>query len=408
MGNQVMRRIYRCRWQSLAVLASAALLAMASADARAPNDAPARAAAGAAGGTSTVYFPAPGRAWQRRSPESQGIDPQRLAGALAQARAIQSNIGHDLLQVMSEKNMKREGTPGIVGEMRPRGDFNGLLLRHGYIVAEFGDTERVDMTFSASKTFLSLVAGLTVDRGLIEDLRDPVGQYVKGELFASAQNSKVTWQQLLQMTSEWQGTIWGKPDTIEQPKGHVRQAPGTVWIHNDPRINVLALSLLEVWRKPLPDVLRQGLMDPIGASNTWEWHGYRNSDVQIDGRTINSVSGGGHWGGGMFISSRDLARVGYLLLRQGAWGNRQVLSQSYVREMLTPCAVEPTFGYLIWVNPDGKLWPSAPHSSFALRGFGNNIVWVDPDHDLVLVLRWVDWEKLDQALGAVVAAVKTP
>ena len=95
--------------------------------------------------------------------------------------------------------------------------------------------------------------------------------------------------------------------------------PGTFYEYNDVRVNLLALAALHVWRRPLPQVLRELVMDPIGASNTWRWNGYENSWVTIDGLRMQSVSGGGHWGGGMFISSRDHARFGLLFLRGGTW-----------------------------------------------------------------------------------------
>jgi CubicO group peptidase (beta-lactamase class C family) len=82
-------------------------------------------------------------------------------------------------------------------------------------------------------------------------------------------------------------------------------------------VNLLAYSLLEVIRKPLPVVLRERIMDPIGASTTWRWYGYDNSFVNIDGQMIESVSGGGHFGGGIFINTLDQARFGLLFLRKG-------------------------------------------------------------------------------------------
>ena len=85
------------------------------------------------------------------------------------------------------------------------------------------------------------------------------------------------------------------------------------------RVNRLALSLLRVWNNPLPVVLKEEIMDPIGASDTWVWHGYRNSYVQLNGRAVQSVSGGSHWGGGLWASTRDHARFGYLFLRNGNW-----------------------------------------------------------------------------------------
>ena len=98
-----------------------------------------------------------------------------------------------------------------------------------------------------------------------------------------------------------------------------RNEPGSVYKYNDVRVNLLALAALHVWRRPLPQVLRELVMDPIGASNTWRWHGYENSWVNVDGVMVQSVSGGGHWGGGMFISARDQARFGLLTLRRGKW-----------------------------------------------------------------------------------------
>ena len=127
--------------------------------------------------------------------------------------------------------------------------------------------------------------------------------------FDSEHNQKITWDHLLRQTSDWQGTLWGKPDWADRPEGEAstwmtrtRNEPGSVYKYNDVRVNLLAFAALQVWRRPLPQVLRELVMDPIGASNTWRWHGYENSWVNVDGVMVQSVSGGGHWGGGMFIA----------------------------------------------------------------------------------------------------------
>ncbi|MGL1558175.1 hypothetical protein ACSTIJ_23455, partial [Vibrio parahaemolyticus] len=78
-------------------------------------------------------------------------------------------------------------------------------------------------------------------------------------------------------------------------------------------VNRLSLSLLELFKEPLPAVLKRRIMDPIGASTGWKWDGYRNSTVKIDGKDMVSVPGGGHWGGGIVISARDLALMGLLV-----------------------------------------------------------------------------------------------
>ena len=81
-------------------------------------------------------------------------------------------------------------------------------------------------------------------------------------------------------------------------------------------------------------------MDPIGASTTWRWYGYENSWVNIDGQMMQSVSGGGHWGGGMWISARDLARFGLLTLRRGRWKDKQIISEEWMKLALTLTPVQ--------------------------------------------------------------------
>jgi CubicO group peptidase (beta-lactamase class C family) len=147
-------------------------------------------------------------------------------------------------------------------------------------------------------------------------------------------------------------------------------------------------------------------MDPIGASDTWQYHGYNNSDVVIDGRMMKSVSGGTRWGGGLWISTRDEARFGYLFLRKGRWGDKQILSEKWVKAATTPSDVGPDYGFLWWLNTKQKQWPSAPTSSFAAVGAGSNTIWVDPEHDLVVVWRWHQGNG-DELFKRVIAAIKT-
>ena len=129
--------------------------------------------------------------------------------------------------------------------------------------------------------------------------------------------------------------------------------PGKNWKYNDVRVNLLAFSGLQVWRKPLPQVLKENIMDPIGASNTWRWHGYENSWVLLDGQMMQSVSGGGHWGGGVWINALDHARFGYLFLRDGKWKNKQIISEEWIEMASTPTDIHQGYGYMNWfLNSD--------------------------------------------------------
>jgi len=273
----------------------------------------------------------------------------------------------------------------------------------------------VDMTFSVTKSFLSTTVGLAYDRKLIRDLNDRVQPYVPGEHFESEHNAKITWDHLLRQTSDWQGAIWGKPDWADRPPSSValrdwmtrkRAEPGTTYKYNDARVNLLAWAALNVWRRPLPQVLKEYVMDPIGASNTWRWHGYTNSWVDLDGLKVQSVSGGGHFGGGMFISARDQARFGYFTLRRGKWNDKQLLSDRWFTMATTPTKVEPGYGFMnYFLNTGKKALPSAPESSYVHRGAGPNVVYVDKENDLVVVIRWISDDKTDAFIGRVLAAI---
>ena len=359
--------------------------------------------------TQDVYYPERGEDWERRKPADVGIDPDSLNEAIHYAQTIETTWSRKMRLHYTE-NERGESHNEVIGPIKDRAATNGLILRHGYIVAEWGETQRVDMTFSVSKSYLSTIAGLALDRGLIRDVHQLVRDDVNDGGFDSPHNAQITWHHLLQQTSEWEGTLWDKPHYAdnqgEQGPDTPLQAPGSVFAYNDVRVNRLALSLLRIWREPLPQVLKNNVMDSIGASNTWRWHGYRNSWLTIDGLKMQSVSGGGHWGGGVWISTRDHARFGYLLLRRGRWGERQVLSERWINLATTPCPVKPEYGYMWWLNTDRQLFPSAPESSFYALGAGRNMIWIEPENDLVVVVRWIDADYADELMKRVLAAVR--
>ena len=98
-----------------------------------------------------------------------------------------------------------------LGPVRSRGGPNGLLLRGGQVAAEWGDTTRADMTFSVAKSYLAILAGLAWDRGLIKDPHGKVSRTIDDGGFDPPHNDRITWHDLLQQTSEWEGELWGKP-----------------------------------------------------------------------------------------------------------------------------------------------------------------------------------------------------
>jgi CubicO group peptidase (beta-lactamase class C family) len=335
------------------------------------------------------YFPPAGE-WARKAPAELGMDAAVLAAAVQYAQGHETGRAVDF----SDQEATFGSRLGSMPTRRAR--TNGVVIYKGYVVAEFGDTSYVDPTYSVAKSMLSTLAGVARRDGRIGKLDEPVAQRVNDGGYASAHNALITWKQHLQQESEWQGSLWGKnADFIGKEqfgagerKPRTLAAPGSYYEYNDVRINRFALSLLRVFDKPLPEVFQEQVMDVIGASSTWKWVPYTNSYVELNGKQVASVSGGTRWGGGMWINSWDMARFGYLWLRDGNWNGRQVVPANYVKEALTASAHGPDYGYLWWLNTKGKTLPGMPANAFAALGAGSNTILVSPDHELVIVWRW--------------------
>ena len=336
------------------------------------------------------YFP-PRDIWERRKPADVGMDAAKLHAA------VEFMKSHETAAPARDFSDQEIIFGKLLGSIpAERGATNGLIIRQGYIVAEFGDTERPDPTYSVAKSMLSTVAGIALDRGLIPNLDDPIANVVEDGGYDSPHNRLVTWRHHLQQESEWEGEMWGKNANFlgkeafggAEMKPRPIQAPGSFYEYNDVRINRFALSLLRVFKKPIPDVFRDQVMNPIGASTTWKWVPYTNAYVNIGGKRMASVSGGTRWGGGVWINSVDMARFGLLWLRDGKWGDRQIVSPSYVKMATTASAHGPDYGFLWWLNTTQGMWTDSPRNAFSARGSGGNIVFIDPSHDLVVVWRW--------------------
>ncbi len=383
-----------------------------------------------------TYFPEK-NVWESKSPESLGLDEAKIKDAIDFAIAHESQEDPNLKIAHYEGGFGREPFGYPVGPMKTRGPATGLIIYKGYIVGQWGDPARVDLTFSVAKSFLSTTAGLAVEAGLINDEQDLVYPYMGPiypydpsklsinkadhfeqddtfELFDTPHNRTITWDHLLRQTSDWEGSLWGKPDWADRPREGAKEkrarpqnAPGSVYEYNDTRVNVLALALMNIWRKPLPIILKEKIMEPIGASDTWRWTGYENSFVIIDGQIMQSVSGGSHWGGGMMISAYDQARFGYLTMNNGQWNGKQLIPASWIEKSKTPTPANSGYGFMnYFLNYDQKDIPVAPKTAFSHIGAGTNMIYVDEENDLVIVARWIPGGDKNELVRLVLESLK--
>jgi CubicO group peptidase (beta-lactamase class C family) len=362
-----------------------------------------------------TYFPDANTQWKSLSEKQVNLNEGLLKKAVSFAIENEYSGERDL-RIAILKGFSHEPYHQILGPTKKRAGPAGMIIKNGYIVAQWGDTKRVDMTFSVTKSYLSTVAGLAVDRGFFR-ASDKVAPNVWDNTFDGDHNQQIQWDHLLNQSSDWSGNLWGGYDWADRPpkeggiddwKYRKLYAPGTHFKYNDVRVNVLAYSLLNVWRKPLPQVLKEYIMDPIGASNTWRWYGYNNSWVNIDVSKMQSVSGGGHSGGGLFISTEDHARFGLLFLNKGKWKTHQLISPEWIKKATTPSVANPSYGYLWWLNhkESSRYVAAAGEDMYYAAGFGGNFIIIIPKKNMVVVTRWLEPKAMPSFLEKVMDATK--
>lgn len=309
----------------------------------------------------------------------------------------------------------------LLGPVHDRGPVSGVITLDGERIAEWGEPDRADLTFSIAKTYLALLAGIAYDAGLLPDVDEPVVERVQGIGFDDEHNAQVTWAHLLQATSEWQGECFGFSDQADHyravnfatppngKKGERRalQTPGTYWEYNDVRINQFSLALMHLFGRPLPEVFRDAVTRPVGASENWQWVGYDNSWIELGGRRVQSVPGGTHWGGGLSISANDQIKIARVFLEDGFVDGRRIVSSEWLQRMRTPCALAPYYGYLLWLNHERRVFPSVPASSYFGIGAGSSFMWIEPERRLTAVVRWLNPEHADGFFGKVLEAFES-
>ena len=191
----------------------------------------------------------PDAEWQVKKPEELKMSNKWIDSAISFAMHNENKVDRDL-RIADLKAYTNEPFYKIVGPVKQRGGPAGMIIKNGYIVGQWGDVKRVDMDFSATKSYLSTVAGLAVDAKLIKSVNDKMNEYVE-ETFDGEHNSKITWDHLLTQSSDWYGNLFGIYDWADRPDKNGKLddwrnrklfEPGEHFKYNDVRVNLLAYS----------------------------------------------------------------------------------------------------------------------------------------------------------------------
>lgn len=278
-----------------------------------------------------------------------------------------------------------------------------LVIRHGWVAAEWRTYEGARGIASCTKSLTSLAmaklfdlsdAGRTKKRIRLDD---EAWRFLPAEWArADPRRKKIRLRHLLTMTSGLEPYDGPYKDlgayakvVLTQP---VEAPPGKVWAYASAPVDMMSHIIENVTGRTQRDFFNQEIHAPIGVAPI-EWPAFQGH-----------TGGSGGPGGGARYIARELARVGYLLLHGGRWGEHDVVSRKRV-EMATRWApwleaakfrkanfarYEPEaqnfYGYLFWTNRTGRaLGEAVPRDVFYMSGFGRQACWIFPSLDMVVL-----------------------
>jgi CubicO group peptidase (beta-lactamase class C family) len=316
--------------------------------------------------------------WTIATPESVGLDNERLCAIAARLKETEANV-HAVVIVRHGKLVFEQY---FAGYDEPWGRDGGRY--------DFDATTRHDMR-SASKSVVSLLVGIAIDRKLIASADEPVVKFFPE--YASVKSpgwDQITLRHLLTMSSgmHWdENRGWKDPKNDEPHLGNeadpiryilskpIAKPPDAVWTYNGGGTDLLGNIIERVSGKPLEVFAREALFEPLGISD-WEWMKYGN------GKVASAV--------GLRIRPRDAAKIGQLLLDHGAWGGKPIVSPEWIAQ-----SVRPRFqaiGYFSGLFFYGQQWWLGRSMAretevkwIAAMGSGGQRIFIVPDRDLVVM-----------------------
>jgi CubicO group peptidase (beta-lactamase class C family) len=300
---------------------------------------------------STDYTPTDG--WQRSSPEAQGIQSQQLA---------------DMIEVIKKNGYNIDSV---------------LIIRNGYLVLDayfypFSKGQR-HLIHSCTKSIMSALIGIAIEKGHIESVHQPIQDFFPDKAIANMDEFKksMTLEHLLMMASgldcqdsylyDWRGLFEMKKSgdwaqyVLDLP---MAGPPGESFEYCNGATYLLSVIIHNTTKMKTLDFAKKYLFNPLGISEiVWE-----TSPQGID---IGYA--------GMWLKPHDMAKIGWLYLNQGRWGQKQIVPAAWVEASTRGhIAANPgdQYGYHWWVNDDGN---------YAAIGYKGQIIFVEREKNMVVV-----------------------
>lgn len=298
------------------------------------------------------YFPTDG--WQTTTPDQQGMDAERLT-------ALTEHIDANLPYVL-----------------------NMMVIRHGYVVYEeyFGGANETTLLSvrSVTKSVMSAIVGIGLENGDIESLAVTVSEALP-EYFENGTNTEkanITLRNLLMMRSGlgWDETnrqildLWqSEDDQIEYVLNlPLDSTPGEEWRYSTADSHLVSAMFENLTGRSLLEYGTEFLFNPLGFGEV-DW--------------LEDSSGYNIGGAELYLTPRDMAKLGFLYLNNGWWNGVQIVPTEWV-ELTTTAQDEEIYYY-------GYQWWRGEHEffgeqdAFVALGYGGATIFVHPELDLIVV-----------------------
>jgi CubicO group peptidase (beta-lactamase class C family) len=294
----------------------------------------------------------------------------------------------------------------LAGEDAGSNSFGALVVRHGLLAGETysrntSNRKRFDL-WSCTKSVTALAWGLVFsdgegagaggERPTLDGRVYPL--IPEAHPLSDPRKESITIRHLLSMTSGIPGEACGisgmptspgcgifeyafghAPNRYNQWVAQLSHVPGEGWDYSDPAFAHLSPAFAAITSTSLANYAQNRLFDPIGVEAFWDDQGGSG----FFGPHTNAHTG-------LHLSARDLARLGHLLLRGGAWKDQQLVPRAWLETInRSSQPYWPSYGLGFWTNAEGAWFPDLPHDIYGLAGYGGNRCYVVPSADLVVV-----------------------
>ena len=271
-------------------------------------------------------------------------------------------------------------------------------IRHETYFAPHDATLRPDSA-SMHKSVTGLAVGAALDKGIIKSIDETIGTYIPE--WKDQPRGNITIRNLLEMNSglaplSSEGgmnspamTFWMQGDKARglMMGMELRDEPGTVFNYANAVTQILGLILERASDQPYEDFLSDHIWTPLGAEDAYVWYN------EADGfpRTYSSL----------MAPARDWMKLGLLIKDGGKFNGKQIVSEDYIKKMVSPSATNPSYGWQIWLGTAYEpvrfyneikvglsVAASAPFKAddmIYFDGFGGQRVYISPSNDLVIV-----------------------